>query len=114
MQDLLARYNDADVTERRRISVAIRLALYERPIAPAVLDPLLAAWRAERTQGRAPSAGGAPAPVEDPARARLRHVRARRLGRAVDHECAPLQADPRPLAGRYRHGGAHPTAGRCA
>jgi len=38
MQDLLARYNDADVTERRRISVAIRLALYERPVAPAVLE----------------------------------------------------------------------------
>src|SRR5205807_4297641 len=48
MQDLLARYNAADVTERRRISVAIRLALYERPMAPAVLEPLLVAWRAQR------------------------------------------------------------------
>src|SRR5258707_6960164 len=66
MQDLLARYNDADVTERRRISVTIRLALYERPIAPAVLDPLLAAWRAQRADGRGPSAVSSSAPFEGP------------------------------------------------
>jgi len=65
MQDLLARYNDADVTERRRISVAIRLALYERPIAPAVLDPLLAAWRAQRADSDAPSAVRSSALIED-------------------------------------------------
>jgi pyruvate,water dikinase len=65
MQDLLARYNDADVTERRRISVAIRLALYERPIAPAVLDPLLAAWRAQRAESGAPSAVRSSALIED-------------------------------------------------
>jgi len=65
MQDLLARYNVADVTERRRISVAIRLALYERPIAPAVLDPLLAAWRAQRAESGAPSAVRSSALIED-------------------------------------------------
>src|SRR6266436_1807509 len=65
MQDLLARYNAADVTERRRISVAIRLALYERPIAPAVLDPLLAAWREQRADSGAPSAVRSSALIED-------------------------------------------------
>jgi len=54
-----------DVTERRRISVAIRLALYERPIAPAVLDPLLAAWRAQRADSDAPSAVRSSALIED-------------------------------------------------
>jgi pyruvate,water dikinase len=65
MQDLLARYNTADVTERRRISVTIRLALYERPIAPAVLDPLLATWRAQRAESGAPSAVRSSALIED-------------------------------------------------
>jgi phosphoenolpyruvate synthase/pyruvate phosphate dikinase len=65
MEDLLARYNDAEVTERRRISVAIRLALYERPVAPAVLDPLLAAWRAQRVESGAPSAVRSSALIED-------------------------------------------------
>ena len=32
----------------RRISIQIRLALYERAIAPEILDPLLAAWRKQR------------------------------------------------------------------
>jgi phosphoenolpyruvate synthase/pyruvate phosphate dikinase len=65
MQDLLARYNAVDVTERRRISVAIRLGLYERPIAPAVLEPLLAAWRAQRAESGAPSAVRSSALIED-------------------------------------------------
>ena len=29
----------------------IRLALYQQPIAPEILDPLLAAWRAQRADG---------------------------------------------------------------
>ena len=35
---------------------------------------------------------------------------ARLLGRAVEHECAPLHGKPRTLAGGYRNGRAHPTA----
>jgi phosphoenolpyruvate synthase/pyruvate phosphate dikinase len=48
---LLAQYNNADVPTSRRLSVAIRLALYEKPIAPEILEPLLAAWRAQRADG---------------------------------------------------------------
>ncbi|HET7806761.1 MAG TPA: PEP/pyruvate-binding domain-containing protein [Pseudolabrys sp.] len=48
IEDLLRQYNDADVPASRRISIQIRLALYERAIAPEILDPLLAAWRKQR------------------------------------------------------------------
>ncbi|HEY2137721.1 MAG TPA: PEP/pyruvate-binding domain-containing protein, partial [Xanthobacteraceae bacterium] len=65
MQDLVARYNAADDTERRRISVTVRLGLYEQPIAPAVLDPLLAAWRAQRAESGMPSAVRSSALIED-------------------------------------------------
>jgi pyruvate,water dikinase len=47
-QDLLRQYNEADVPASRRISIQIRLALYERAIASEILDPLLAAWRKQR------------------------------------------------------------------
>ena len=49
--DLLAQYNDADRQSSRKMSVAIRLALYQQPIAPEILEPLLAAWRALRAAG---------------------------------------------------------------
>jgi pyruvate,water dikinase len=45
IEDLLRQYNEADVPTSRRISIQVRLALYERPVAPEILDPLLAAWR---------------------------------------------------------------------
>jgi pyruvate, water dikinase len=45
---LLRRYNEADLAASRRISIQIRLALYEKPIAPEILGPLLAAWRKQR------------------------------------------------------------------
>ena len=48
IDDLLRQYNEADVPASRRISIQIRLALYERDIAPEILDPLLAAWRRQR------------------------------------------------------------------
>src|ERR1700681_647303 len=65
LQDLVVRFGTADTTERRHLSVAIRLGLYERPIAPAVLDPLMAAWRAQRTDSGAPSAVRSSALIED-------------------------------------------------
>src|SRR5271168_3389419 len=34
---MLAAYGAADMREQRRLSVEIRLALYEQPIAPAIL-----------------------------------------------------------------------------
>ena len=49
--DLLAQYNDADRQSSRKMSVAIRLALYQQPIAPEILEPLLTAWRALRAAG---------------------------------------------------------------
>jgi pyruvate,water dikinase len=49
--DMLAQYNGADVSTTRRLSIAIRLALYQEPIAPEILEPLLMAWRAQRADG---------------------------------------------------------------
>ena len=43
----VAAYNEADPVGQRRLSVAIRLALYQGEIAPDVLEPLLTAWRAQ-------------------------------------------------------------------
>jgi pyruvate,water dikinase len=51
IEDLLKQYNDADVPTSRKLSVQIRLALYEKPIAPEILEPLLAAWHAQRANG---------------------------------------------------------------
>jgi pyruvate,water dikinase len=45
IDELLRQYNEGDLLESRRISIQIRLALYERDIAPEILDPLLTAWR---------------------------------------------------------------------
>ena len=43
----VARYNTSELPEQRKLSVAIRIALYEQPIAPEILTPLLAAWRVQ-------------------------------------------------------------------
>ena len=45
IDELLRQYNETDLLGSRRISIQIRLALYERDIAPEILDPLLTAWR---------------------------------------------------------------------
>ena len=46
--DLVGAYNAADLPSARKLSVQIRLALYQQPIAPEILRPLLDAWRAQR------------------------------------------------------------------
>ena len=51
LADMLAQYNAADLPASRKLSIAIRLALYQKPIAPEILEPLLAAWRAQRADG---------------------------------------------------------------
>ncbi len=51
IEPLLQAYNEADIPSSRRISVQIRLALYQQPIAPEILEPLLSAWRAQRADG---------------------------------------------------------------
>jgi pyruvate, water dikinase len=62
LQDLVDRFEAADPAERRRLSVAIRLGLYEQPIAPGILDALSSAFEAQRRQ-----ASGAPAAVRSSA-----------------------------------------------
>jgi len=49
--ELVEAYKTADLPAARKLSVQIRLALYQQPIAPAILDPLLAGWRALRAHG---------------------------------------------------------------
>jgi pyruvate,water dikinase len=48
---MVAQYNEADQSASRRLSITIRLALHEQPIAPEILEPLLAAWRAQCATG---------------------------------------------------------------
>jgi pyruvate,water dikinase len=51
IEDWLRQYNEAGRQTSRKLSVQIRLALYQQPIAPEILAPLLAAWRAQRADG---------------------------------------------------------------
>ena len=63
---MIGRYNDADPVTRRRLSVEIRLGLYEGAVAPEILAPLLAAWRQQRAAtGNGLSAVRSSALVED-------------------------------------------------
>jgi pyruvate,water dikinase len=45
--DAVRAYNNADLPASRKLSVQIRLALYQAPFSPEILEPLLAAWRAQ-------------------------------------------------------------------
>ncbi|MFL6832763.1 MAG: PEP/pyruvate-binding domain-containing protein, partial [Xanthobacteraceae bacterium] len=56
LEPMIHRFAAADAAEQRRLSVDIRLSLYEQPIAPAILAPLLAAWQAQREASAGPSA----------------------------------------------------------
>ena len=47
IEDAVRAYNDADLPTARKLSVQIRLALYQEQIAPDILEPLLAAWRSQ-------------------------------------------------------------------
>lgn len=51
LTEAVAAYPDADLGHSRRLSIEIRIALYEQPIDPAILAPLLAAWHALRATG---------------------------------------------------------------
>ncbi len=61
----LARYGAAEMREQRRLSVEIRLALYEQPIAPEIREALLDAWRAAHAGGAKPFAVRSSALIED-------------------------------------------------
>jgi pyruvate,water dikinase len=64
LDDLLTRFSAASHPQARKLAVEIRLALYEQPIAPDILQPLLAAWRAQRECGQ-PGAVRSSALIED-------------------------------------------------
>ncbi|HVV63129.1 MAG TPA: PEP/pyruvate-binding domain-containing protein [Pseudolabrys sp.] len=51
IEETIARFKDADLPEARKLSVAIRLAFYQQPVAPAILTPLLDVWRTIRASG---------------------------------------------------------------
>ncbi|HJN59802.1 MAG TPA: PEP/pyruvate-binding domain-containing protein [Alphaproteobacteria bacterium] len=65
------RYGAADDNERRRISVDIRLGLYQGTIAPAILEPALESWRAQRAESGEPGAVRSSALIEDRAGAKF-------------------------------------------
>src|SRR5262245_15424734 len=65
IEEMVASYGDAAPPQQRRLSVEIRLKLYEEPIAPEILDPLLAAWHAQRTESGQPGAIRSSALIED-------------------------------------------------
>src|SRR5215469_317933 len=61
----IAQFAAADQREQRRLSVEIRLALYEQPIAPGILKPLCDAWHAQRASSGKPCAVRSSALIED-------------------------------------------------
>src|SRR5215467_5792486 len=65
LDDMVAQFAAADLREQRRLAVEIRLALYEQPIMPDVLEPLCDAWHAQRAASSKPCAVRSSALVED-------------------------------------------------
>src|SRR5262245_34177133 len=55
----------ADATEARRHALRMKLELLEQPLSPAILDPLLVAWRALVERTGAPGVVRSSALVED-------------------------------------------------
>ena len=65
LRDALAQYDPDDPREARRLSVEIRLGLYEQPIAPVIAEPLLAVWRSYREAAPGPWVVRSSALIED-------------------------------------------------
>ncbi len=63
--EMVQSYAGAGPTQQRRLSVEIRLKLYQEPIAPDLLAPLLDAWRAQRAASGQPGAIRSSALIED-------------------------------------------------
>jgi pyruvate,water dikinase len=51
LADMVRDYAAADIGQSRRLSIEIRLGLYEQPIAPEILEPLMEAWRRQQETG---------------------------------------------------------------
>lgn len=58
-------FAEAPPAQQRRMAVEIRLKLYQAPIAPDILHPLLTAWRAQRAASGQPGAIRSSALIED-------------------------------------------------
>ena len=65
LRDALASFTNADPRTERRLSVEIRLGLYEQPIAPEIAEPLLAMWHEARAMLPGPWAVRSSALIED-------------------------------------------------
>ena len=65
LDELVRCFAHADPVAQRRLAVDIRLALYEQPTAPAILEALLAARHAQRVESRSPAAVRSSALIED-------------------------------------------------
>src|SRR5262249_10727837 len=65
LEQTVASFSDADMRQQRRLSVEIRLKLYQQPIAPEILAPLMDAWRAQRTASGQGGAIRSSALIED-------------------------------------------------
>ena len=65
LQDAIARFAEASPPQQRRLAVEIRLKLYQAPIAPEILAPLLAAWRTQCETSGQPSVVRSSALIED-------------------------------------------------
>ncbi len=65
LEPLVRRFASADGVEQRRLSVDIRLGLYEQPVAPGILAALLAAWHDQRAGSAAKTAVRSSALIED-------------------------------------------------
>jgi pyruvate, water dikinase len=64
LDEVVGAFADASLPQQRRM-VEVRLKLYQAPIAPEVLDPLLVAWRTQREEADQPSAVRSSALIED-------------------------------------------------
>jgi pyruvate, water dikinase len=65
LDDMVAQFAAADLRAQRRLAVEIRLALYEEPIVPDILEPLCDAWHAQRAASGKPCAVRSSALIED-------------------------------------------------
>jgi pyruvate, water dikinase len=65
LDDAVSRFAAADPREQRKLSVEIRLALYEQPIRPDIMEPLRGAWHDQRAASGKPCAVRSSALIED-------------------------------------------------
>src|SRR5258708_9409890 len=92
LDDAVSRCAAADPREQRRLSVEIRLALYERPIRPDIVEPLRGAWHTQRAGSGKPCAVRSSALIEDRKGANFAGQFESFLG--IDDEAAFLTAVP--------------------